>query len=132
MTIHAQSFSPIAAAAFAADGLIGMRDATDKTKITPCTATGKPLAIVEDAVEAGELANAHYLGLATETKEGVASAAIAIDADVYPATGGKLQTLPTAAGTYYKVGVARMTAAADGDVVGFIPCAPTPVIVPES
>lgn len=41
--------------------------------------------------------------------------------DVYAAANGKVQALPIAAGTYFKVGVAQEAAAEDGDLVEILP-----------
>lgn len=51
-----------------------------------------------------------------------AAGEIEAGADIYQAAAGKVQALPVGAGTYRKVGVAIESAAADGDVIGFIPC----------
>lgn len=50
-----------------------------------------------------------------------ASGAISADADVYADDDGKVQALPTEAGSYRKIGIAREAAGADGDQIEVLP-----------
>lgn len=56
------------------------------------------------------------------TVDVTAAGAISAGVDVYQAADGKIQALPAANGTYRKVGVSVEAAAADGDIIGIIPC----------
>lgn len=66
-----------------------------------------------------------YVAIDYFNKEGTrnitAAGAITLAADVYAAADGKVQALPTAAGTYYKVGKAFEAAAEDGDIIEVLP-----------
>lgn len=55
------------------------------------------------------------------TLEMTAAGAITQDADVYAAAAGKIQALPTAAGTYLRIGIAIDAATADGDIIEVLP-----------
>jgi|GEM_PF-1260570 len=59
-----------------------------------------------------------------DTKIMVASEAISAGADVYTAANGKVQDLPSSAGSYYLVGKALTDAAADGDEIEVADCYP--------
>lgn len=69
------------------------------------------------------------LGIDPETVKMVASEAITAGEDVFAAAGGKVQDLPVAAGTYYKVGRALTAAAADGDEIEVQHCTPLATVV---
>lgn len=56
------------------------------------------------------------------TVDVTAAGIIAAGADAYQAADGKIQALPAVPGTYRKVGVTVEAAAADGDVIGIVPC----------
>lgn len=83
----------------------------------------------DEAEAANDIVPVHLLGVHPETQLGVASEAIAAGGEVYTAAGGKLQDLPVAAGTYYKVGLALTAAGADEDVLEYAPCTPVETVV---
>lgn len=64
-----------------------------------------------------------------DTKIMVASEAISAGDDVYTAANGKVQDLPSGAGTYYKVGKALTAAAANNDGIEVASCPPTLKVV---
>ena len=65
--------------------------------------------------------NGEDVGVAYINKPGTheicAAGAFSIGDKVYAAADGKVQAIPTAAGTYYQVGLAMEAATADGDLV---------------
>lgn len=93
-------------------------------------AADRPLGLCDDeAAAAGDLVNVNLLGISKRTLLMVASEAIAIDDEVYTAAGGKVQDLPTAAGTYWKVGRPIVAAGADGDLLEVEPCLPEKLVI---
>lgn len=89
-----------------------------------------PLGMITDEAPAiGDGVNVNLFGLEKECALGVASAEILEGAFIVPAASGKLRTLPVAAGTYYIIGRALKTAAADNDDVEFVPCFPIQRVV---
>ncbi len=70
----------------------------------------------------------HLLGKGM-TKKMVANEAITAGERVFQAASGKVQDLPTGAGTYFCVGVALTAAGADGDLIEVNDCAPYSVVV---
>lgn len=77
----------------------------------------------------GEQATVSLLGKGP-TKLMVASEAITIGEEVFAAAGGKVQDLPGSSGTYYSVGWALTTAAADGDIIEVQDRVPVKVVIP--
>lgn len=93
-------------------------DANGKYALADASTAG--VGVTEYAVSAGD--HAGMVPLNTQgTVEMTAAGAIAMGADVYAAAGGKVQALPGAPGTYYKVGVAMEAATADGDIIEVLP-----------
>lgn len=84
------------------------------------TETDNPIGATEYATASGENGSVRLLSEAG-TLELTASGAISQDADVYAADDGEIQALPTAAGTYRKVGIAMEAATADGDIIQVLP-----------
>ena len=129
---HPGPISKLADAAIATRHLL-VKWGTDGDHIAICGASDRPLGTVIDEVATADLASQRLsvdpLGMNEETRLGVASEAIALTDDLYTAAGGKLQNLPTAAGTYYRVGVPLTTAAADGDLIEYVSCTPVAVTV---
>ena len=119
-------------AAFGSRNLLCKAGAGANT-VDVCTDGDKPIGIVTDEVATADIATevigVELLGLANRTLLMVASGVIAIDADVYTDDAGKIQALPVAAGTYYKVGIALNAAAADEDEVEVAHCHPVAVTV---
>jgi hypothetical protein len=101
---------------------------SDAAHFAVSSATTKPLGICQDEPPAAETpANIAVLGATNGTIIGVGVEAIAADAEVYAAAGGKLQDEPTAAGAYWLVGRALTACTGDGDQFAFTPCIPTRV-----
>lgn len=63
------------------------------------------------------------------SREVTAAGVIAINAPVFAAADGEIQTLPAAAADYLQVGVAIEAATAAGDIIEIIPCDPVVVTV---
>lgn len=86
--------------------------------------------IIDEASAAEEVVGVALLGVFPGTVKMVANAAITAGALVsVGAAGGKVATLPGAAGTYYIVGRALTAAGADGDVIEVQHCFPTQRVV---
>lgn len=99
-----------------------------------CAADELPLGVCQDTADADDVTNGEplsvrLLGSGQGTDRCVASEAIAQDADLYTAAGGKVQNEPATAGTYYKVGKALEAATGDDSVIAFEPCAPVKLVV---
>ncbi len=95
----------------------------------------RPIGVCEDQTSAAGIPlsglplRVSRLGVSTRSKKVAVSGNVAADDFLVPAANGYAQTLPTASGTYWVVGVADQTAGA-GSVVEFIGCLPYKVIVP--
>lgn len=88
-------------------------------------ATEKPLGLGATGTDAAEdFVGVALLGKGGDTKLAVASAAIAVDAVLVAAAGGKVATISASAGTYYVIGRALSAAAADGDIIEVDDCHP--------
>jgi len=85
-----------------------------------CGASEMPIGIITDEGDAGDNTAVQLLGCAGGTVKMVASGTIVAGEVVYTAAAGKVQDLPTDAGTYYHVGVA-VTAASDGEEFEAVP-----------
>ena len=89
---------------------------SDSEHIVVGTAAAAPIGTCPDEADAAEIdVEVTLLGIHERTLIMVASGVIAADADVYTDAAGKVQTEPTVAGTYFRVGRALTAAAADGD-----------------
>lgn len=107
-----------------------VKQGTDADHIALCGAGDLPIGPCSDeAAAAEENVAVQFLGATAETRRVVASEAIAANAEVYTAASGKVQDEPVVAGTYFKVGIARLAAAADGDVIEIDPCEPIRLVV---
>jgi hypothetical protein len=84
--------------------------------------------VADEAAAAEARVHVNLLGKGP-TKKMVASAVIAAHVRVFQAAGGKVQTLPGAAGTYKCIGTSVSAAAADNDVIEVNDHAPFDVIV---
>lgn len=129
---HVDGITKLTDAAIATRFLVGKTGSDADHVAVAASENDKPLGIIEDEAAAAE-ANVMvaFLGsAANRTRRGVASEAIAFDADVYNADNGKLQNLPVPAGTYFKIGRAMQAASADGDVIEFEPQAPEALVIP--
>lgn len=104
---------------------------TDSAHVAVCGATDIPLGVIADEAPAAEEGVAVQLfGMHESCAMAVASAAIAADAFIVAAASGKVRTLPGTTGTYFIIGRALKAAAADGDIVEFVPCFPIQRVVP--
>lgn len=94
-----------------------------------CGASDIPLGVFTDEAAAIEDQVAvEVLGPNTRTLLMVPSETMTYDDDVYAAAAGKVQDLPTAPGTYYKVGKALSAGVADG-LIEVAPCFPEKKVV---
>lgn len=80
--------------------------------------------------EAEQEVDVNVLGKGGDTKEFVAADSITYDDRLVPAADGKVQTLPSAAGTYWVIGRALEDASAS-DALEVDDCQPYPVVVSE-
>lgn len=81
---------------------------------------GNPIGSVSTAVPEGELVSVRSIG-ADGTVELETGGAVPAGADVFAADGGKVQVLPTTAGTYRRIGIALKAAAAEGEIIEILP-----------
>lgn len=119
-----------ASAAVATRYLIGKIGA-DEDHIAVVSATAdQPIGVLTDEPAAAEdPVDVELLGISERTQLMVAGEAIDEGEAVYTTAAGKVQDKPTAAGTYWKVGVAATPAAADGNLIEVYPCTPRKLIV---
>jgi hypothetical protein len=103
----------------------------DDEHIAAVTATAdKPIGVITDEAAAAEdPVNVELIGVTNRTLPLVAAGAIAIAADVYMTATGKVDIKPTAAGVYWRIGVALTAPGADGDSVEVALCAPKKLTV---
>lgn len=117
-----------------ADAAVGTRyllakRGTDVDHVDICGASDVPLGVFTDEAAAIEdQVGVELLGANTRTLLMVASETMTFDDDVYAAASGKVQDLPTGAGTYYKVGKAVSAGVADG-LIEVVPCFPEKKVV---
>lgn len=126
---HAGAVTRKADAAIATRYLIG-KYGSDADHIAIGTASAAPMGVITDEAAAAEdIVAVELLGVSARTLLMVASAAISADTDVYTAANGKVQELPAAAGTYYKVGRTLTASGADGDQIEVAHCHPLATVV---
>ncbi len=93
---------------------------TDAEHCAIAAADSIPIGTVPDTVATADIASeskaVELLGISNKTMLMVPSEALSAGEEVYTAADGKIQDLPTGAGTYYSVGYALEVGAAD------IPC----------
>ena len=82
--------------------------------------TDDPIGVTDKYGDAGDLAPVNLINK-QGTLEITAAGAISSGADVYAAAAGKIQALPTAAGTYRKIGIALAAASGDGAIIEVLP-----------
>ena len=108
---------------------------SDAAHFTLAGASDRPIGVCEDRTSVagtplpGLPLRVSRLGVSTRSKTVAVSGNVAPDDFLVSAASGYAQTLPTAAGTYWVVGVADQAASAGG-VVEFIGCLPYKVVVP--
>ena len=88
-----------------------------------------PIGVITDEGATSDDVNVALLGCA-ETLRMIASSNIAVGDILVPAADGKVQALSTTAGTYNKIGIAMISAAANC-VVEVLSCVPQQVVVAE-
>jgi hypothetical protein len=103
---------------------------SDAAHAAICAANGIPIGVFTDEAAAAEANIAiELLGVSKRTLLVVASEAITAGEHVYTAADGKVQDLPTVAGTYYEVGVALTAASGDGVLLEVAHCVPRKTVV---
>lgn len=124
---HFGPITKVADAAIARNLLVRM---TSATNVDLCGASQRPLGVASENETSASTQRIPVNPMAlTGTKILVASEPIAVDAEIYTAASGKVQDLPAAAGTYFRVGRALTSAAADGDPIEVETHAPIRVVV---
>lgn len=83
------------------------------------TETDDPVGVILNDAESTEYVTVDHL--CGGPIEMTAAGSISAGADVYAAAAGKVQALPTASGTYRRVGKALKAATADGDIIEILP-----------
>lgn len=125
-----KSYTAKASAALASRFLL-VRPTANPFEIALNGVADMPVGVCDDECDAaGDLVNVNILGLVDRTITMVASEAIGLDDEVYTAANGRVQDLPTGAGTYWKVGRPLTIAAANGDKIEVIPCYPVRLVIP--
>lgn len=126
--IHADALTRLTDAAITTRHLL-YKAGSDANHIAVAGAADLPIgAIADEATAAEENLTLLLLGKGP-TKRMVASEAITAGEEVYAAASGKVQDLPTAAGTYWRVGTALTAAAADGDVIEVADCVAQKLVI---
>lgn len=88
--------------------------------LNTATATDDPIGVSMDTKSAADVVAVQFLK-SGGSYEMIAAGAISADAKVYAAADGKVQALPTDAGTYRQIGIALEAATAAGDVIEVLP-----------
>lgn len=111
--------------------LLGQFDTTGIVK--PCAlASAEPFCVIADkAAAGGEPVPVWLLGATPHAVRVVSGGAITLGADIYTAASGRVQSLPSAAGTYYKVGIALEAATAAGQEILAIVGIPQKLVVEQ-
>lgn len=125
---HANGITRMAEVAFATPHVLVQKGTADN-EVKLNVANTFPLGTVADAVPINDPVGVQLLAGGGQTLLMVASEAVAVGDEVYTDAGGKVQDLPVAAGTYYKVGTALTVADADDDEVEVMPCYPVVTVV---
>jgi hypothetical protein len=89
----------------------------------------EPLGPCVDEAGINDPATIRLLGIYPETVIMVGVEAVAAGADVYTAASGKVQDLPTANGTYWKVGKALTACTGDNDAFEVAHCTPVKLVI---
>lgn len=111
--------------------LLVKRGADDDTVTVAAAATDFTRGVCTDApTVTGDFVNVEYHGGAGETRLVYLGAAVNQDEELVPHTSGGAQKLTgLGSGTYYPFGRAARAGSA-GDIIEYVPCAPTPRVVP--
>ena len=83
----------------------------------------------DTAAGAGEEVHVRLICGSERTCELVAAASIAAGAPIYTVPNGKVQRLPSSAGTYWQIGFAVTAAAANNSVLRAVLCVPRKTVV---
>ena len=127
---HEGSLTRLADAAITTRHLL-VKIGSDEDHIAVCGASDCPLGSCSDEPSAAERpVNVNLFGCALSTMLVVAAESITAGEEVYTAADGKVQDLPTDAGTYYRVGMALKAASTD-DVFEIDPRDPVAYTVSE-
>lgn len=127
---HVNAITLLATAAVGTRYFLGKRGADVSHVAVVAAAADEPLCVLTDEADAAEdPIDCELLAITNRTVPMVAGAVIGLDLAVYSSGDGKVIVKPTAAGTYWKVGIARQAATADGDVIEVEPCKPRKLVV---
>lgn len=127
---HKSSRPYLSSAAIATRYLLAKVGADDEHIAVVAATSDKPIGVISDEASAAEEpVNVELLGVTNRTLPLVAAAAITVGADVYSTAAGKVDVKPTAAGTYWRVGVALTAPGAANDPVEVALCKPRKLIV---
>ena len=101
--------------------------------VKPCAlASAEPFCVIAGtAGAAGKAVPVWLLGATPHAVRVVSGGAITLGADIYTASSGYVQGLPSAAGTYYKVGIALEAATASGQEILAIVGIPQKLVVEQ-
>ena len=131
---HAHATTKLADGAFGSRHLL-VKLGSDSDHATPSGAADRPYGITDDMPGiAGTPIHVQFL-TGPGTKRMISTGALAEDADVYTADGGKVQPLPVAAGTYWLVGTARGAAIQSDDTLYYVEiesCRPVKLVVAQA
>jgi hypothetical protein len=83
----------------------------------------------DTAAGAGEEVRVRLICGSDRTCELVAAGNIALGAPIYTASSGKVQALPSTAGTYWQIGFAVTAAAGNNSVLRAVLCVPRKIVV---
>jgi hypothetical protein len=120
----------LSSAAIATRYLLAKVGADDEHIAVVAATADKPIGVITDEAAAAEdPVNVELLGVTNRTLPMVAAGAIAIGADVYATAAGKVDVKPTAAGTYWRVGVALTASGANNDPIEIALSKPRKLIV---
>lgn len=126
--VHCDSVTRLTDAAITSRHLL-YKVGSDADHIAVGGAADLPIGTIDDEADAAEENLSVQLLGKGPTKRMVASEAISAGEEAYTAASGKVQDLPTAAGTYWRVGTALTAAAADGDIIEVADCVAQKLVI---
>jgi len=125
---HQESKTVTLDAAVTVRNLLYKKGASDPT-VAVCAATADvPLGTIDDEGAIGDEVALLILGKGP-TKKMVAVEAIAVGEECFTTTTGKVQNRPSAAATYWQVGVALTAASGDDVVLEVADCVPIKLVI---
>ncbi|MDY0164763.1 DUF2190 family protein [Desulfobotulus sp.] len=92
----------------------------DGGKVVLNSAAGTPIGFATTYAAEGERVSVQHLGVDGTWELETAGALSALDL-VFAADGGRIQALPSEAGTYRKIGIALNSAASAGEIIEVLP-----------